>query len=264
MAAYLRNRGLLIECLCAFTSVGNHNPRSCQIMISPVTGDVLAFCHFDSDRCGFKLNLSDIHKKSLLTSTYPFLPTLATNRAPDMDVLHVAFMLKEFPAQDAAPYFEGYLGEHISTFPAGTGTRQLTSQLLVRRRRRSNRNALDYTPYARDQRAAPASNHRYREIDDDIVHAQQVQTALSRVPAANTVAGPSRLALGSVSCALRRRSEGTGGKEARFLRKLGEDQGISEDFFDTLVERCGKCKCLYAASKIKAHSKGCLGVVDIL
>ncbi|KAF8187085.1 hypothetical protein K438DRAFT_1973253 [Mycena galopus ATCC 62051] len=88
--------------------------------------------HFDHDWCGFKLNFMDIFRTSLLKSSYGGLPTLESGQAPaDMEILLVVFTLQGFPAQEIAPYFEGYLGEHIFNYPAGT--RQLSRSLLFRR-----------------------------------------------------------------------------------------------------------------------------------
>ncbi|KAJ7834335.1 hypothetical protein B0H14DRAFT_2590922 [Mycena olivaceomarginata] len=58
---YLRARGLFLECFCGFQSDRLH-PKSCQIVVSSVTEDILGFCHHDSPRCAFK-NSSQSHKR---------------------------------------------------------------------------------------------------------------------------------------------------------------------------------------------------------
>ncbi|KAJ7857575.1 hypothetical protein B0H13DRAFT_2356853 [Mycena leptocephala] len=266
--AYLRTRGLFIECFCAFTSDRDH-PKSCVLVESEVTGDVLAFCHYEIARCGFKMNLTDVHRKCLLTSRYGDLPTLASGHAPETDTLLVAFTLRQFPDNDLVPHFEGYLGEHISSnYPVGT--RQLSGPLLVRRRSNAapatNRRRQS-SPYIRYQKKIPASNSRYQEIDD---LPRQVQTAPARLPARNAEAGPSRLPMESASqrvpapFPLRLESLEPVGKDVKQLRKLIAGEGISEEALDGLIEKCTKCRRYFMACALKAHVKMCLGEIVLL
>lgn len=54
---WLRARGLFIECLCPLAlDVTPRDPYSCRLVESKTTGDVFAFCHFESeDRgCGMR------------------------------------------------------------------------------------------------------------------------------------------------------------------------------------------------------------------
>ncbi|KAJ7884701.1 hypothetical protein B0H13DRAFT_1889833 [Mycena leptocephala] len=243
------------------------HPKSCMLVESEVTGDVLAFCHYEIGRCGFKINLTDIHRKSLLTSGYRGLPTLASGNTPETDTLLVAFTLRQFPDQDLVPHFEGYLGEHISKYPSGT--RQLSGPLLVRRR--LNAPAMNHrrksSPYIRYQKQIPASNPRYLEIDDI---PRQVQTAPARAPIRNAEAGPSRLPTESASqrgpapFPLRLESLEPVGKEVKLLRKLIAGNGISEEALDGLLEKCTKCRRYFMACALKAHIKMCLGEVVLV
>ncbi|KAF8205449.1 hypothetical protein K438DRAFT_2096818 [Mycena galopus ATCC 62051] len=127
---YLRAHGLFLECFCSFQS-DCHHPRSCQIVVSSITGDVFGFCHYDSARCTSKINFSNIHKKCLLKASYVHLPTLQSGEVPDTKTLLVAFNLRRFHRHEIAPHFEGYLGEHSSGYP--NGTRQLGGCLLTHR-----------------------------------------------------------------------------------------------------------------------------------
>ncbi|KAK6983921.1 hypothetical protein R3P38DRAFT_3233309 [Favolaschia claudopus] len=119
-----------------------------------VTGDVFAFCHFDRAQCGFKINITQVRKTSLLTSSYGTYPTLASNEVPDMEILRIAFTLRDFPSDEIAPHFEAV-------------SRRMTS------------------PYARFQQTIPASNSRYLEIENIPPHAISAP--------ARMMAGPSRM-----------------------------------------------------------------------
>ncbi|KAJ6478013.1 hypothetical protein DFH09DRAFT_1341998 [Mycena vulgaris] len=202
----LRAHGLFLECFCGFLS-DRLNPKSCQIILSSATGDVLGFCHYDSPRCGFFINFTEIYNKCFLTSVYGHLPTLASGNVPDMDALCVAFTLHQLLAQGIAPHFEGYFGEHISEFP--TGTRQQSGPLLKRTPSHGRSSTRRHsTPYARMQKEVPASNQRYLEIDDGYPRNRQVQTA----PA---FAGPSRILMKSASAAAPFRAVDDGGDDDR-------------------------------------------------
>ncbi|KAJ7621813.1 hypothetical protein B0H17DRAFT_1151731 [Mycena rosella] len=125
------------------------------------------------------------------------------------------------------------------------------------------------SPYVRIQKEIPTSNSRYVEIDDfHQLHRSQARTAPARIPAQNTIAGPSRLPMESVSHPAPFPLDLTGdrmdGKEARYLRKLIAGQGISPDVWDGLAERCSKCKLLFTCSALKDHIKRCLGEVVVL
>ncbi|KAJ7778961.1 hypothetical protein B0H16DRAFT_1878588 [Mycena metata] len=161
--AWLRNRGLFLECFCAFTAQPNQ-PRSIQLVVGTITGHVFGFCHFSESRCGFRVDLTRIPKSAVLNEKFPHLPMLITGNTPDMDSLRVSFMLQRFPSTEVAPHFVGYFGEHISYYP--TGTHQESGALLLRRRSTQVLTRRHSSPYARQQRQAPASNPRYLEIDE--------------------------------------------------------------------------------------------------
>ncbi|KAJ6554289.1 hypothetical protein B0H19DRAFT_1071706 [Mycena capillaripes] len=231
------------------------------------------------------LDLTEIYARSLLRSSYPGLPTLATNLEPDTKTLLVAFKLRRFPPEEIAPHFEGYLGEHRSDgYPAKT--KQLSGPLL--RHRPSNTNGKSIinptaprnlflaasnrrrasSPYVRHQQTIPRSNPRYTEIDD-LLPVRQVQTAPARTQ--NAIASSSRVTLESAPqrlCAapfpLRFGSEEAEGKEAKYLKKLISGGGVSEDVWDGLFEKCTKCRRLFTASALKGHIKVCLGEIIIL
>ncbi|KAJ6452182.1 hypothetical protein C8R47DRAFT_1229530 [Mycena vitilis] len=270
---FLRNRGLLIECFCAFLSE-HDDPKSCQIVVSKVTNHVFLFCHYPNAQCAFKVNLTQVHDKCLLKSSYPNLPLLTTGKAPDTDILLVAFTLHNFPDDDTAPHFEGYLGEHISEYPPGTG--QLSGTLLlqhVKPRANTNRRRQS-SPYARHELKAPRSNAQYLEIDDIPRRHREVVTAPARMRAAsNAAAGPSHISMGSVSARrtapfpLRLGSnepEASEGKEARYLRQLLSGRGIPANAVEGLMEDCTECGQYFTASALKAHIKKCLGELVVL
>ncbi|KAJ6517778.1 hypothetical protein DFH09DRAFT_1332095 [Mycena vulgaris] len=240
---WLRSRGLFLECFCGFLTDAK-NPRSSQIVVG-ISGDVWAFCYHDRPQCRFKINLSRIHRSSLLMSSFADLPTLRSGNVPDMDTLSVAFTLRRFPPQEIAPHFPAYFGEHISGYP--DGTHQLSGVMLPRRpadQRSSTRR--HSSPYLRMRKDTPASNSKYYEIDD-MYPRSQVQTAPAyvRAPsplrARNAMAGPPRIPMESASS--RRpapfpvdvRSQEMEGKEVRCLRKLIDGQGISEDAWEGLT-----------------------------
>ncbi|KAF8123506.1 hypothetical protein K438DRAFT_1126618 [Mycena galopus ATCC 62051] len=244
---YLRAHGIFLECWCAFQADAGI-PRSCRIVVSKATGDVLAFCHFDHDRCGFKLNFTAIFRTSLLKSSYGGLPTLESGQAPaDTEILLVAFTLQGFPAQEIAPYFEGYLGEHIFNYPAGT--RQLSGSLLFRHPKKVNTRGRHDTPYHRLQRQVPTSNAHYLEIDD--LHPRSVPACM--------IAGPSRIALDhkndSVSC--------VGPSKANYHKNLAAGKGVDHIVFNDMFERCRKCGLMFTVSALQLHSERCLGFVDL-
>ncbi|KAJ7505091.1 hypothetical protein B0H11DRAFT_2343523, partial [Mycena galericulata] len=266
---YLRSRGLFLECFCAFGLDSDH-PRSCQIVVSSVTGDVLGFCHFDHPRCQFKINFTEIFSTSLLTSAFGGLPTLQSGKVPEMDTVLVAFVLRRFPSQEVAPHFEGYFGEHIDGFP--NGTHQLSGPILPPSAKHSSTRRRHSSPYLRLNKKTPASNDRYYEIDDiypNPTPTRHVQTAPARVPR-NAVAGPSRIPMESVShpvpfpLALDTKDmERKEGKEARYLRKLIAGQGISDDAWNGLTDKCTKCKRIFTRTALKEHIKYCLGELII-
>ncbi|KAF8149224.1 hypothetical protein K438DRAFT_2027418 [Mycena galopus ATCC 62051] len=248
---YLRARGVFFECWCAFQADAGM-PRSCRIVVSKVTGNVFAFCHFEHDRCGFKLNLTDIFKTSLLKSSYNGFPTLESGAAPaDMEILLVAFTLQGFPAQEIAPYFEGYLGEHISKYPPGT--RQLGGTLLFHRPRKAvTTRGRHATPYHRPQKQAPTSNAYYFEIDD--LH--------PRSAPARMIASSSRIPLdhnsNSVSCAGPSKPNGSD-----YHKNLAAGKGVDHNVFNDMFERCRKCGLMFTVSALRLHSERCLGFVDL-
>ncbi|KAJ6470154.1 hypothetical protein DFH09DRAFT_1110974 [Mycena vulgaris] len=210
----LRAHGLFLECFCGFLS-DRLNPKSCQIILSSATGDVLGFCHYDSPRCGFFINFTEIYNKCFLTSVYGHLPTLGTIQLAAMfptwmrfvsPLLYTSCWLKELPlilkaiSESISPNFQLELVNKCSwIFTAST-------------RRHS-------TPYARMQKEVPASHQRYLEIDDGYPRSRQVQTA----PA---VAGPSRILMKSASAAAPFRAVDDGGdddrerKETKYLCRL--------------------------------------------
>ncbi|KAJ7814839.1 hypothetical protein B0H14DRAFT_2603878 [Mycena olivaceomarginata] len=253
---YLRARGLFLECFCGFQSDRLH-PKSCQIVVSSVTEDIFGFCHHDSPRCAFKINLTSVYKTCLLKSSYPHLPTLQSGGAPDMETLLVAFNLRRFPRQDIAPHFEGYLGEHTSFYPAET--RQLSGTFLLRgsSSRKPKATYRRHSPYTRLQRQIPASNTRYFEIDN-LYPTRQTQTA-PVFGANHAIAGPSSIPMDSVSAPLHR----VGDKEGKYLRKLMNGEGISAEVWDGLVETCTKCGSVFTSSALKNHNKRCLGTLVI-
>ncbi|KAJ6561640.1 hypothetical protein B0H19DRAFT_1259307 [Mycena capillaripes] len=269
--AYLRNRGLFIECFCAFTSDRLH-PFSCQLVVSKVTGHVLAFCHFSSARCGFKMNLTRIYRKCLLVSSYPGLPTLASGQLPETETLLVAFRLQEFPVEEMAPHFPGYLGEHRNGYPRGT--EKMCSSLLAHppSTQSSNRRRQG-SPFVRQQLQAPRSKARYYEIGDPQVPGRQVFTAPARTQ--NAIVSSSRVTLESAShrrpapyplrlgSPFRRQGEEAEGKETKFLQQLVSGGGVAEDAWDGLIEKCTKCRRLFIASALKGHVKVCLGQIVI-
>ncbi|KAJ7147500.1 hypothetical protein C8R43DRAFT_1129735 [Mycena crocata] len=275
--SYNRNRGCLFECFCAFTADAD-TPLSCQIVES-LAGEVLGHCHFDRPRCEFKFNFSVIYRSSQLTSTYHNLPNRQSGRIPDMDTLLVAFTLTRFPTNDIAPHFEGYFGEHTSCFPSGA--KQLSGPTLPGPffpcRRLSTNEALlrNNTPYRRHQKAPRLSTSLYYEIDEVYPH-RKVQTAPAHITAStshgNAVAGPSRITLDSISqrrqapfpLVLGRDLNATQGKEEKVLKKLMEGQGVSEDAWDGLIEKCTKCKHMYTSSVLKHHIKKCLREIVVL
>ncbi|KAJ7227549.1 hypothetical protein C8J57DRAFT_1252460 [Mycena rebaudengoi] len=219
---WLRARGLFLECFCGFTSDYNH-PRSCQIVVSSVTKDVFAFCHFDQPKCGFKINFSKIESKVLLKSSFGHLPTLHSGDIPDMTTLLATFTLRKYPSNDMAPHFEGYFGEHISMYPPGT--QQLSGPIIPRAPSRRGTKRRHSSPYVRYQKSIPSSNARYLEIDeiDDFYPRQPPLTAPARFA---PVAGPSRIPMESISQASSSRIRPEG--EERCLRKLLAGDGVSE------------------------------------
>ncbi|KAJ6565297.1 hypothetical protein DFH09DRAFT_1315076 [Mycena vulgaris] len=233
--AFLRTRGLFIECFCGFCSESNQ-PRSCQIVVSKVTNHTHGFCHYDSPRCRFHVNFTEIYTTSLLTSSYADLPTLQSGNNPDMGSLLVAFTLHQFPPQEIAPHFEAYLGEHISSYP--DGTQQLSGPFLLRRpsNPRPVARGRVSSPYTRFQKQLPASNDHYLEIND-VYPRHEVQTAPARLQARNAVAGPSRIPLGSTPhpAPFPLELHTTNDKDAKFLQKLIQGDGISEDAWDGLI-----------------------------
>ncbi|KAJ7211517.1 hypothetical protein C8J57DRAFT_1539529 [Mycena rebaudengoi] len=241
---YLRTRGLFIECFYAFGSDANE-PRSSQIVVSNVTDDSLIASEL--------VNFSKVYRTSLLKSSFNGLPMLASGNVPDTGSLLVAFVLQSFPPEEIAPHFEDYFGEHISEYP--NGTLQLSGPFLPRRRSNTQSSAhrRHSSPYARVQMQTPS-------------HAKH--TAPARIPRGNAVAGPSRLPIESASHTapfpLSLPGNIAEGKEAKFLRKLIVGQGVAENIWDGLFEKCTMCKRVFTATALKEHIKHCLGEVIIL
>lgn len=111
-ADYLQRRGLFIECFCGILS---DMPCSTRIVDSAINGHVLMQCA--NERCGFRADLTDIYHTSFFTSTYGELPTLVANPQPDMTLIYNAFRCLPPNLHDIAPYFNGYLGSHVSVWP---------------------------------------------------------------------------------------------------------------------------------------------------
>ncbi|KAK7039724.1 hypothetical protein R3P38DRAFT_490028 [Favolaschia claudopus] len=256
---YLRARGLFIECACAFESDAQH-PRSCQIVVSSLSGNVFAFCHFDRARCQFRLALSKIHDTSVLTSSYRGLPTIRSGAKPDIDLIATAFTLKSHPPQHLAPHIEGYFGEHVTDYPAGT--HQLSGSLLPhlpsKRHIASNVQPRNY-----QRKASPPSNRRYLEIDDYYPdRTRQTVSAPAATLRSAAIAGPSRIPMDSISAPVPMR---TLGRDEKYLKNLSLGQGISEEAWAGIgLEKCSKCKLLFVSSALKSHIKICLGAVIIL
>ncbi|KAJ7814010.1 hypothetical protein B0H14DRAFT_3878907 [Mycena olivaceomarginata] len=107
------------------------------------------------------------------------------------------------------------------------------------------------------QKQIPTSNSRYLEINDIYPPNQHAQST----PAA--IAGPSRISIDSASAPLRGGGS-SGGREDKYLRKLIDGEGISDEVWNGLVEKCSKCRSVFTASALKAHIKRCLGLITIL
>ncbi|KAJ7234828.1 hypothetical protein C8J57DRAFT_1531332 [Mycena rebaudengoi] len=243
---YLRTRSLFLECFCAFGSDVNE-PRSSQIVVSNVTDDVFGFCHFNPLRCEFKINFSKVYRTSLLKSSFNGRPTLASGNVPDTGSLLV----------------------HISEYLNGAS--QLSGPFLPHRRSNTQSSARRHhsSPYARMQKQVPLSNRQYWEIDDLYPsETRQVHTAPARIPRGDAVAGPSRLSIESASHTapfpLSLPGNIAEGKEVKFLCKLIAGQGVTENIWDGLFEKCTMCKRMFTATALKEHIKYCLGEIIIL
>jgi hypothetical protein len=57
---------------------------------------------------------------------------------------------------------------------------------------------------------------------------------------------------------------GSGSREDKYLRKLIDGKGISDEVWNGLVEKCSKCRSVFTASALKVHVKRCLGLITIL
>ncbi|KAG1819693.1 uncharacterized protein BJ212DRAFT_1298131 [Suillus subaureus] len=90
-------------------------PCSTRIMDSAINGHILMQCA--NEHCGFRVDLTDIYHTSFFTSTYEELPTLVANPQPDMTLIYTAFCCLPPNPHDIAPYFNGYLGSHVSVWP---------------------------------------------------------------------------------------------------------------------------------------------------
>ncbi|RDB26060.1 hypothetical protein Hypma_006548 [Hypsizygus marmoreus] len=163
--AYLRTRGLFWECFCGLVS--SVVPRPSRIVVSNVTGDVFVFCHFEHSHCNFRINLSELRPLALLQDGYSLMPTLRSEQKPAIDDLLYAFRLRDYPVVEIAPYFQGYCGEHISAYPAGT--KQLSGPFFSTPSTRRNRFAPTrpvQSHFTRMPQNNNASSSRYIEIDD--------------------------------------------------------------------------------------------------
>ncbi|KAJ7649215.1 hypothetical protein B0H17DRAFT_1215380 [Mycena rosella] len=210
LTSYLHGCGLFMECFCAFQSDSLH-PKSCQIVVSNVTQDVL-------DAALKVSNFTEIQKKSLLTSSYPGLPTLASGNAPDMETLSSTL---------DTPLYEG--------------TKRHSA------------------PFTRLQKDIPPSNPRYIEIDE--IYPSQTHRRQSA-----PVARPSRIAMDPVSQLSSPSSRGDAmeEKEAKNLRRLIDGQGVSEEVWDEIVERCAKCRLVFTSTALEKNAQRCLGRLTIL
>ncbi len=96
---WLRARGLFIECLCPLAlDVTPLDPYSCRLVQNKNSGDVMAFCHFESDNrgCGMRgtfffdwvfssmiylpywtVNITAILERTELFSFYAHFPTIS-------------------------------------------------------------------------------------------------------------------------------------------------------------------------------------------
>ncbi|KAG6819958.1 hypothetical protein H0H93_007038 [Arthromyces matolae] len=145
---FLRTRGVHWACFCALI-LGEGQTCSSRIVHAD-SGDVLVFCgrRNAGHDCGFFMNLTKIYKKLTLRAHYDNYPTLgkfhqshlklflivslASGRAPDMEVLVRAHRLESYPDDEIGEYFEGYLGEHVTSFP---GVEQLAGESVRPQRR---------------------------------------------------------------------------------------------------------------------------------
>ncbi|KAG6848516.1 hypothetical protein H0H93_016357 [Arthromyces matolae] len=175
---FLRARGVHWACFCALI-LGDGRTCSTRIVHAADSGDVLVFCgrRNNGHDCGFFMNLSKIYKKLTLRAHYDNSPTLgkfhishltelslieslASGRAPDMEVLVRAHRLESFPDDEIGEYFEGYLGEHITSFP---GVEQLAGESVRPQRRISAPYLNVITPeeaQVRRERLYPTFPHR--------------------------------------------------------------------------------------------------------
>ncbi|KAK7001957.1 hypothetical protein R3P38DRAFT_2795448 [Favolaschia claudopus] len=266
---WLRTRCLFWECFCALRTESNQ-PRPCQIVESQVTKDVYAFCHFEHARCGFKMNLSQIHGSSRLVSSYGHLPTSnSAQTQPDMQNLrqnwqrlHGDTLLAEL-----APHFAGYCGENTSGYPAGT--HQLSGPLLFRKPKEKVGRRRHSSPYIRHELQAPRSNAGYVEIDDLDFPARLAPVTGRSKPSASisapvrgsvsnhSVAGPSRITLPALPSASAGNFLPSEQRDIRLLRDLAHGKGISEYSWEGLVDQCQVCGNYFAASVLKKHIPVC-------
>ncbi|KAG6819293.1 hypothetical protein H0H93_013295 [Arthromyces matolae] len=111
-----------------------------------------------------QVNLSRIYNLVTYKSHYDNYPTLASGKAPDMDLLRRVHRLETVANGEIGEYVEGYLGEHITTFP---GVEQLAGDQprarRVRQQPRLSTNTLIALLTPRD----PAVDARRRQAIDD-------------------------------------------------------------------------------------------------
>ncbi|KAF7336158.1 hypothetical protein MVEN_02163200 [Mycena venus] len=191
----------------------------------------------------WQVNLSEIFLSTTLQASYPHLPTTNSGELPNMERLLENFLqYHDLRASHLAPQYPGYLGEHTSTYPAGT--EQLSGPFLYRiPKRKPTGRRRHSSPYIRSQLQAPRSNTNYHEIDDFPAH---------RLPA-SAIAGPSRIPMSISAPGLSRPRDmsPTASQERRencSLAALSEGRGISESTYAGLMEQCQICENYFLAS----------------
>ncbi|KAF8834391.1 hypothetical protein BDN67DRAFT_1016557 [Paxillus ammoniavirescens] len=80
---WMERRGLVLECFCALVS---GQPTPVRFVNEYLSRHTVVRCHHIDNRCGFYLDVTNIHVMTLLESAYWHIPTTSFGN-PDMQVL---------------------------------------------------------------------------------------------------------------------------------------------------------------------------------
>ncbi|KAG2137942.1 hypothetical protein DEU56DRAFT_912581 [Suillus clintonianus] len=222
---WTRRRSVVWECFCGLLS----EHRTPVRFETNRHGHAMAYCHQSPSECGFSLNLSEARETALHESVYTDVLTRVYLDHPQLMNLRDLVLrvhrdrLAATPSGHAElfPYFEGYCGTP-------------SSALALSQQGGAVRNISSY------RRRVSAANMRQQRITH-FVHRRSAPLTSAPVDAPHIADELASLSL----------------TEQEVLHSLADGKGITKYEHIGLLELCGGCQRMFAASALRAHILTC-------